>query len=325
MALSVVSCLIIRLLQNKNNYTIFCLLLLTLHLLNKYRMELTNNTAVLLIHCPDRQGILANVTEFINTNKGNILYLDQWVNRADELFFMRVEWDLAKFEIPKEKIEEYFTTLIANRLEMRFHLYFKDVKPRMGLFVSKMSHCIYDILARYAAGEWDVEIPVIISNHRDLEHIADKFNIPFKYFPITKENKAEQEAAELALLKELNVDFIVLARYMQVLSDKFVENFPNAVINIHHSFLPAFVGAKPYHAAHERGVKLIGATSHYVTADLDAGPIIEQDVTHITHKDTVETLVKKGRDLEKIVLSRAVANHLERKILAYNNRTVVFD
>jgi formyltetrahydrofolate deformylase len=288
-------------------------------------MITTENTAILLIHCPDKQGILATVTEFINANKGNILYLDQWVNKEEQQFFMRVEWDLNKFEIPREKIKEYFETLIANRYEMRYNIYFKDIKPRMALFVSKMSHCLYDILARYASGAWQVEIPVIISNHTDLKHIADKFGIEFRHFQITKDNKDEQEAAELALLKELNVDFIVLARYMQILSDNFTSHYPNAVINIHHSFLPAFVGAKPYHAAHARGVKLIGATSHYVTADLDAGPIIEQDVAQITHKDSVEALVSKGQDLEKIVLSRGVARHIEHKILAYNNRTVVFD
>ncbi len=288
-------------------------------------MSKAENTAILLIHCPDKKGILATVTEFINTNKGNILYLDQWVNREEKLFFMRVEWDLTHFEIPHDKIEEYFSTLIAKRLHMNYSLHFKAIKPRMALFVSKMSHCLYDILARYAAGEWNVEIPLIISNHPDLEHIAVKFGIPYYCFPITKENKPEQEAAELALLNEYNIDFIVLARYMQVLSDGFTAHFPNAVINIHHSFLPAFVGAKPYHAAHARGVKLIGATCHYVTADLDAGPIIEQGVTHMTHKDTVERLVQKGQDLEKIVLSRGVALHIEHKILAYNNRTVVFD
>ncbi len=288
-------------------------------------MEANNNTAILLIHCPDRQGILATVTEFINTNKGNILHLDQWVNQEEKLFFMRVEWDLTHFEIPRQKIEEYFSTLIAHRLDMNFSLYFKDIKPRMAVFVSKMSHCLYDILARYSAGEWSVEIPLIISNHPDMEHVAQNFDIPYHYFPINKDNKAEQEAAELALLHKHNVDCIVLARYMQVLSNEFTAHYPNAIINIHHSFLPAFVGAKPYHAAHARGVKLIGATSHYVTADLDAGPIIEQDVAHITHKDTIDKLILKGRDLEKIVLSRGVALHLEHRILAYDNRTVVFD
>jgi len=288
-------------------------------------MTNTENTAVLLIYCPDKQGILASVTEFINVNKGNILYLDQWVNIEEELFFMRVEWSLNQFEIPREKIEEYFTTLIANRLQMKFSLHFKDVKPRMAIFVSKMSHCLYDMLARYAAGEWHVDIPIIISNHPDLKIVADRFGIEFKCIPITKENKLEQEAIEIALLKERKVDFIVLARYMQVLSDDFVHHYKNAVINIHHSFLPAFMGAKPYHAAHARGVKLIGATSHYVTADLDEGPIIEQEVAHITHKDTVEALIRKGQDLEKIVLSRGVGKHIDRKVLAYNNRTVVFD
>lgn len=288
-------------------------------------MTSTENTAILLIHCPDKQGILATVTDFITINKGNIIYLDQWVNKEEEQFFMRVEWSLDKFEIPREKIEEYFTTLIANRLQMKFSLYFKDQQPRMAIFVSKMSHCLYDMLARHASGEWKVEIPIIISNHQDLAPVAKNFGIEFHCFPITKENKLEQEAKEIALLKQYKIDFIVLARYMQVLSTGFVHQFKNAVINIHHSFLPAFIGAKPYHAAHARGVKLIGATSHYVTEDLDEGPIIEQEVAHITHKDTVETLILKGQDLEKIVLSRGVGKHIERKILAYNNRTVVFD
>jgi len=284
-----------------------------------------NNTAILLIYCPDKPGILASVTEFINTNKGNILYLDQWVNNEENIFFMRIEWDLTKFLIPREKINEYFGTLFAARFEMQYRLYFRDVKPRMAIFVSKMPHCLYDMLARYAAGEWNVEIPLIISNHPDLKEVAGRFGIEFRCFPVTKENKAEQEAAALALLKKYNMDFVVLARYMQVLSDVFIQHYPHAIINIHHSFLPAFMGAKPYHAAYSRGVKIVGATSHYVTAELDAGPIIEQDVVHITHKDTVERLLRKGQDLEKIVLSRAVTKHIEHKILAYNNRTVVFD
>ena len=194
----------------------------------------------------------------------------------------------------------------------------------MALFVSKMSHCLYDILARYVAGEWDVEIPVIISNHPDLKSVADQFNIPYEVIPVTRQNKEEMEAIEFEILDRYKVDFIVLARYMQVLSEDFINRYPNRIINIHHSFLPAFVGAKPYHAAYDRGVKLIGATSHYVTTELDAGPIIEQDIVRITHKDTVNDLVKKGRDLEKIVLSRAVEKHIQRKILTYNNKTVVF-
>lgn len=287
-------------------------------------MKENDNTAVLLIHCPDKPGILAVVTEFINQHKGNILYLDQYVNRQEKVFFMRVEWDLVTFQIPKDKIEEYFETLIAVRYDMNFRLYFADIKPRMAIFVSKMSHCLYDLLARYSADEWQVEIPLIISNHPDMEIVAKRFGIDYYYFPMTKENKAEQETKQLELLKKNNITFCVLARYMQVLSADFIDHYPNKIINIHHSFLPAFAGAKPYHAAHERGVKVIGATSHYVTSELDAGPIIAQDVVHISHKDTVEELIKKGRDLEKIVLSHAVEKHINRKILAYKNRTVVF-
>ena len=287
-------------------------------------MKKNENTAVILIHCPDRPGILAVVTEFINQHKGNILYLDQYVNREEKVFFMRVEWDLSMFQIPKDKIEEYFEMLIATRFNMNFRLYFADTKPRMAIFVSKMSHCLYDLLARYSADEWHVDIPLIISNHPDMESVAKRFGIDFYLFPITKENKDLQESKQLELLRKHGITFCVLARYMQVLSENFISHYPNRIINIHHSFLPAFAGAKPYHAAHERGVKIIGATSHYVTSDLDAGPIIDQDVTHISHKDTVEELIKKGRDLEKIVLSHAVEKHIERKILAYKNRTVVF-
>ena len=287
-------------------------------------MKEQENTAILLIHCPDKPGILATVTEFINQHKGNILYLDQYVNREESIFFMRVEWDLNSFQIPKEKIEEYFKTLIGIRYDMYFRLYFSGVKPRMAIFVSKMPHCLYDLLARHAAGEWNVDIPLIISNHPDMEPVAKRFDIPYHVFPINKENKVEQETLELELLKKHNITFCVLARYMQVVSADFIEHFPNRIINIHHSFLPAFAGAKPYHAAHARGVKLIGATSHYVTTELDAGPIIGQNVAYISHKDTVDELIKKGRDLEKIVLSYAVEKHINRKVLTYRNRTIVF-
>ncbi len=283
------------------------------------------DTAILLIHCPDKQGILATVTEFLNKNKGNIIYLDQHVDRQEKIFYMRVEWELENFAIPAEKIGEYFDTLIGAPLQMNWKIYFSNEIPRMALFVSKMPHALFDILARYTAGEWDVEIPVIVSNHETLRPVAERFGIEFHYIPVTKENKEEQEAKEIKLLKEKNIDFVVLARYMQILSKSFVDKFPNRIINIHHSFLPAFAGAKPYHAAHQRGVKIIGATSHYVTSDLDAGPIIEQDVTRCSHVDTVEKLVRKGRDLEKIVLSHAVYKHLQRKILVYKNRTVVFN
>ena len=282
-------------------------------------------TAKLLLHCPDQPGILAEVTDFITVNKGNIIYLDQYVDHVENIFFMRIEWELESFLVPQEKIEDYFETLYAQKYRMSFRLYFSDVKPRMAIFVSKMPHCLFDLLARYTAGEWNVEIPLIISNHPDLQHVAERFGIPFHLFPITKETKEEQEKKEMELLAKHKVNFIVLARYMQVISEKMIDAYPNRIINIHHSFLPAFVGAKPYHAAFERGVKIIGATSHYVTTELDAGPIIEQDVVRITHKDTVQDLVNKGKDLEKIVLSRAVQKHIERKVLAYKNKTVIFN
>ncbi len=283
------------------------------------------NTAILLIHCPDKQGILATVTEFLNRNNGNIIYLDQYVDREEKIFYMRTEWELDDFAIPTEKIGEYFDILIAGKLQMTWKLYFSSDIPRMALFVSQMPHCLFDILARYTAGEWDVNIPLIISNHEKLRPVAQRFGIDFHYFPVTGENRQEQEAMQLELLEKNSISFIVLARYMQILSGEFVGHYPNRIINIHHSFLPAFAGAKPYHAAHERGVKIIGATSHYVTSDLDAGPIIEQDVTRCSHIDTVESLIRKGRDLEKIVLSQAVFKHLQHKILVFKNRTVVFN
>ena len=281
-------------------------------------------TAKLLLHCPDKPGILAEVTDFITVNKGSIIYLDQYVDHVENIFFMRIEWELKDFLVPQEKIEDYFRTLYGQKYEMDFRLYFSDVKPRMAIFVSKLSHCLFDMLARYTAGEWNVEIPLIISNHPDLQHVAERFGIPFYLFPITKETKEEQERKEMELLAKHKITFIVLARYMQVISEQMINAYPNKIINIHHSFLPAFVGAKPYHAAFQRGVKIIGATSHYVTTELDAGPIIEQDVVRITHKDSIEDLVNKGKDLEKIVLSRAVQKHIERKVLAYKNKTVIF-
>ena len=283
-------------------------------------------TAILLLHCPDEQGIISEVTKFITDNQGNIVYLDQYVDREDGMFFMRIEWELKNFTIPRVKIYEYIDTLYSQRYKMTFNLYFNDERPRMAIFVSKMSHCLYDLLARYKAGEWNVDIPCIVSNHEDLRYVAEQFNIPYYVWSIKKDhsNKEEVEKAEMELLKKEKVTFIVLARYMQIITDGMISAYPHKIINIHHSFLPAFIGAKPYHQAWERGVKIIGATSHYVTADLDAGPIIEQDVTRITHKDTPESLVLKGKDLEKIVLSRAVTKHIERKILTYNNKTIIF-
>lgn len=283
-------------------------------------------TAILLLHCPDQQGIITDVTKFITDNRGNIVYLDQYVDTIDGMLFMRIEWELDGFLIPREKIQEYVDTMFAVRYSMNINVFFSDVKPRMAIFVSKMSHCLYDLLARYKAGEYDIDIPCIVSNHEDLRYVAEQFDIPFYVWSIKKDhsNKAEVEAAEMDLLRKEDVSFIVLARYMQIISDEMIKAFPHHIINIHHSFLPAFIGAKPYHQAYERGVKIIGATSHYVTAELDAGPIIEQDVVRITHKDTPESLVLKGRDLEKIVLSRAVSKHIERKILTYKNKTIIF-
>jgi len=286
--------------------------------------DIKRNSATLLIHCPDQKGIVISVTEFIFKNGGNIIHLAQHVDAEKKVFFMRIEWDLSDFAIANEKIAEYFETLVGKRFAMNAKLHFSTTKQRMALFVSKLPHCFYDILARVEAKEWQVEIPLIISNHRELAPVAARHGIDFHYFPISKENKAEQETAQLALLKKAQIDFVVLARYMQILSDDFVSALPNQVINIHHSFLPAFAGAKPYHAAYARGVKIIGATSHYVTAELDAGPIIEQDVANVSHEDSVNALVRKGRDLEKIVLSRAIWNHLRNNVLVYGNKTVIF-
>lgn len=283
-------------------------------------------TAILLLHCPDEQGIITEVTKFITDNNGNIVYLDQYVDREDGVFFMRIEWQLDNFIIPREKIEDYIQTLYAQKYQMTFNLYFNDKRPRMAIFVSKMSHCLYDLLARYKAGEWNVDIPCIVSNHEDLRYVAEQFDIPYHVWPIKKDhsNKDDVEKEEMELLKKEGINFIVLARYMQIISNEMIKAYPNHIINIHHSFLPAFIGARPYHQAWQRGVKIIGATSHYVTSDLDAGPIIEQDVVRITHKDNPESLVLKGRDLEKIVLSRAVTKHIERKILTYHNKTIIF-
>lgn len=286
--------------------------------------EITENTAILLMYCPDQRGIVAAVTEFINNNNGNVVSLEQHVDHENKVFFMRLEWELDGFLIPKEKIGDFFDTQIAAKYSMKWNLYFTDYVPRMAIFVSKFSHCLFDILSRVQSGEWKVEIPLIISNHKDMEMIAKGFRIPYLHFPVKKDNKARQEEKELEILKKYKADFIVLARYMQILSNDFVSQYPNRIINIHHSFLPAFPGARPYHSAFERGVKVIGATSHYVTAELDAGPIIEQDVTRITHKDDVKTLIRKGQDLEKIVLSTAIYLHLQRRVLVYKNKTVVF-
>jgi len=283
------------------------------------------NAAILLISSPDQKGLVHAVTQFIYTNGGNVIDLEQHVDTQDGRFFMRVAWDLSDFVIPRANLADAFQRALATPFEMDWQLYFADETPRMAIFVSKHDHCLFDILARYQSGDLKVEIPLVISNHPDLEQAVSALGIKYVYLPVNKENKAEVEAQQRALLEQHKVDFVVLARYMQILSDEFISHFPNRVINIHHSFLPAFPGAKPYHSAHARGVKIIGATSHYVTADLDAGPIIEQDVAHVRHTDDIPDLVRKGKDVEKVVLSRAIYQHVNHSVLVYNNRTVVFD
>jgi formyltetrahydrofolate deformylase len=283
----------------------------------------TSLTATLLISCSDRQGLVAAVTGFIASHGGNILHLDQHVDAEQRVFFMRVEWDLARFDLAGEAIRRAFA-IVAEPFGMTWDIHFSDVIPKMAIFVSKQSHCLYDLLSRWQSGEWRVDIPVVISNHPDLAQTVSQFGLRYEVFPMTADSKAVQEAAQLALLRELDINFVVLARYMQIISSAFVDAYPNRVINIHHSFLPAFIGDRPYHKAYERGVKMIGATSHYVTADLDAGPIIEQDIVRVNHRDSVADLVRKGRDIEKLVLSRAVRFHLRHQVLVYHNKTVVF-
>ncbi|MBS9461633.1 formyltetrahydrofolate deformylase [Flagellimonas sp. 389] len=277
----------------------------------------------ILIHCPDQSGIISAVTRFIHEKKGNIIYLDQHVDKEAGVFFMRLESEFnADFSLLN--FEGGFEEQLAKKYNMYWNIYLEATKPKMAIFVSKYNHCIYDLLSRYNSGELSVDIPFILSNHPDLAYVADQFHIPYYHIPVTKENKASAEDQQLHLLKEHNVDFIVLARYMQILSPKVIDEFPQQVINIHHSFLPAFAGAKPYHAAFERGVKIIGATSHYVTEALDAGPIIAQDVVTVSHSHAIKDFIAKGRDLEKIVLSRAVQLHVDRKTMVYNNKTVIF-
>jgi formyltetrahydrofolate deformylase len=279
----------------------------------------------LLINCNDRKGIIASVTNFIQHQKGNIVYIDQHVDRVDQMFFMRLEGEFSKDQFSMDQFKQSFSEEIAEVFEMNWQLYDSDKKPKMALFVSKYEHCLYDILSRYSSGELEVEIPLIISNHKDLESIAQSFKIPYFHVEVRKESKEEAENRQMKLLQEHQIDFIVLARYMQILSSKLVEHYPNKIINIHHSFLPAFPGAKPYHSAYKRGVKIIGATSHYVTDELDEGPIIEQDITHVSHTHSIKDFILKGRDLEKIVLSNAIKLHTKHKVMVFNNKTVVFN
>ncbi len=278
---------------------------------------------VLLASCPDRKGIVAAVTEFICRHEGNILDLEQHVASDDAMFFMRVEIDRSGFRLGEEEFATAFQP-IAGRFAMQWELRRTDRRPRMAIAVTREPHCLYDILVRHQSGEWAVDIPLVFSNREDLRATVERFGIPFHVFPITPDTREAQEARELKLLAEERVDFLVLARYMQILGPAFVHAYPNRILNIHHSFLPAFAGARPYHAAFERGVKIIGATSHYVTAELDRGPIIEQDVIRVSHRDSVEEMIRKGRDNEKVVLARAIRAHLEHRILVYQNRTVVF-
>ena len=278
----------------------------------------------ILIHCEDQKGIIAAVTNFILKVEGNIIYIDQHVDVEQNVFFMRLECELANLNIRLANIKEDFQKNIADDFKMSWEIYTKDQKPKMALFVSKYDHCLFDILGRYSADELNVEIPLIISNHEDLKPIAERFDIPFYYIPFTKENKEEGEKKQIELLQNHEIDFVVLARYMQIITPTLISLFENKIINLHHSFLPAFPGAKPYHSAFKRGVKIIGATSHYVTQYLDEGPIIEQDTTRVSHINSIEDFIMKGRDLERIVLARAIKLHAERKTMVYDNKTVVF-
>ncbi len=282
------------------------------------------NSAILLISCPDRKGIVKDIATFIADNNGNILHFDQHIDYQKRIFFARIEWDIEDFRIPRSRIEEAFRP-IADRFSMSYSLHFREPPQRVAIFVSRQGHCLYDLLQRFRSGELRGEVSLVISNHPDLKPTADFFGVPFHHIPKSRDTRALAEEKELALLEKHRVDLIVLARYMQILSGEFVARYRNRIINIHHSFLPAFPGAKPYHRAYERGVKIVGATSHYVTEILDEGPIIEQDVVRVSHRDTPEDLVRKGRDIERIVLARAVRWHLEYKVLVYNNKTVVFD
>jgi formyltetrahydrofolate deformylase len=282
------------------------------------------NTAILLISCPDRKGLVATIAEFLYRHNANILHADQHQDSANSLFLMRVEWDLLDFNLNIADFHLHFTP-IAEQFQMQWRLALSSHRPRVAIFVSRYDHCLADLLYRHQSGELHCDIPLIIGNHADTKWLADTYRIPFQHIEVLKDAKAEAEKDQLALLRHHHIDLIVLARYMQVLSPEFIRHYPNRIINIHHSFLPAFHGAKPYHRAFERGVKLIGATSHYVTEILDDGPIIEQDVARISHRDALDDLIQKGRDLEKIVLSRAVRWHIENRVLLYANKTVVFD
>lgn len=287
-------------------------------------MSENNVNAILLFTCADQVGIVAKISQFIYNGGGNIIDLDEHVNQNQKFFSIRVVWSMKNFSIPASQLHDAFD-VIGKEFNAHWRIEFSESKLRLAIFVSKYDHCLQEILWRYKMNEYDVEIPLIISNHPDLQELAEANGIPFHVFPITKENKQEQEAREIALMKENNIDLIVLARYMQVLTPEFIQEYQNKIINIHHSFLPGFVGANPYKQAYERGVKIIGATSHYVTEELDEGPIIEQDIMRITHKDTIKDLIRKGRDLERTVLARALLYKAEHRIIVDGMRTIVFN
>jgi len=279
--------------------------------------------AILLLSCQDQKGLVYNVSNFIYRHNGNIVHAAQHTSMTRKIFFMRIEWELNGFVIPREEIGLVFKH-VASQFQMTWDLHFTDVMPRLAIFVSRHPHCLYDLLLRRQMGEFQADIPLVISNHRDLQPLVEQFGLEFLHFPITPENKAAQEERELETLRKANIDLIVLARYMQVLTSRFITEYPNKIINIHHSFLPAFAGPKPYQQAYDRGVKIIGATSHYVTEQLDDGPIIAQDVIKITHRDSMDDIKLKSRDLERMVLAKAVRLHLENRILTYGSKTVVF-
>ncbi len=287
--------------------------------------EAPPRSVILLLHCPLRLGLAAGLTQFVYTHGGRILYHEQYVDPEIRHYYTRLEWDMEGFSMSREEIAGHLPTLIGDDAETAWSLHSSEDVPRMAVFVSKDPSCLYDVLARSHSGEWKVEVPVIVSNHSDLETAAARFGVEFRAFSMTKENREAVEPEQIALLREKRIDLVVLARYMQVLTPRFVREYPNRIINIHHAFLPAFPGARPYHSARQRGVKMIGATGHYVTEVLDAGPIIEQDVLRVSHRHSVQDLVRLGRDIEKVVLSRAIWSHIQRKVIVHNGRTVVFD
>ncbi len=287
-------------------------------------MDKPGVTAILLISCPDQKGLVASVADFLFRNDGNIIHADQHTDQEEGIFLQRVEWQLEGFRIPRDEIGEAFRP-VGQRFGMTWQLHFSDYVPRIAAFASKLPHCLYDLLARWRMGEFRAEVPLVVSNHEALRALAEEFGVEFALVPVTPENRAAQERQVLQRLEEARIDVVVLARYMQVLGEELVSRYRQRIINIHHSFLPAFAGGRPYHQAHERGVKIIGATAHYVTAELDQGPIIEQDVARASHRDSVADLVRKGRDLEKVVLARALDLHLRNRVLVYGNKTVVFD